>query len=49
MKKQTINAVTTNVTRTSEGLRDALFEEPDMLRKGDSTPQRAGVPSQGRA
>jgi hypothetical protein len=33
------------VTRTSEGLRDALFEELDMLRKGDSTPQRAGAVS----
>lgn len=45
MKKAVTPTNAAPVTRTSEGLRDALFEELDMLRKGDSTPQRAGAVS----
>lgn len=32
---------TKTIIRTSLGLRDALFDEIDMLRDGTSTPQRA--------
>lgn len=45
MKKASTGNNVVNVTRTSEGLRDALFEELDMLRKGDSNPQRASAVS----
>lgn len=31
------------INRTSLGLRNALFEELDLLRNGESTPQRAAV------
>lgn len=34
---------TSPVIRTSLGLRDALFEEIDLLRNGNSNPQRAGA------
>lgn len=34
-----------NVKRTSQGLRDALFDELDALRNGESTPQRAAATS----
>jgi hypothetical protein len=30
-----------NIPRTSSGLRDALFDELDALRAGESNPQRA--------
>lgn len=33
----------TAVTRTSQGLRDALFDEIDNLRGGRSNPQRASA------
>ncbi len=29
------------ITRNTTGLKEALFEELDSLRKGDSTPQKA--------
>jgi len=35
----------TSTTRSSEGLRDTLFEEMDMLRAGHSTPLRASAVS----
>lgn len=34
------------VPKTAEGLRDALFDEINMLRRGKSTPQRARVMAQ---
>lgn len=36
-------AGTTKIERTSQGLRDALFDEMDALREGRSTPSRAGA------
>ena len=35
------DATPPNISRTSAGLRDALFDEMDALRKGESNPRRA--------
>ena len=35
------SVITTPVTRTSSGLRDALFDEIDALRNGKTTAERA--------
>jgi hypothetical protein len=32
-----------NIDRTSLGLRDALFDELEALRRGESTPQKASA------
>jgi hypothetical protein len=37
------NDNTNNVIRTSEGLRDAIFDELDALRAGTSNPARANA------
>lgn len=42
-KTKTAGAVTTPTVRSSEGLRNTLFEELDMLRAGQSTPLRANA------
>jgi hypothetical protein len=43
-KTNTASAPTPTVTtRSSEGLRNTLFEELDMLRNGQSTPLRANA------
>ena len=34
---------TPNTTRTSEGLRDVLFDEIESLRRGEGDPQRATI------
>jgi hypothetical protein len=43
MAKATTTAATSPVGRTSAGLRDAIFDEIDAMRNGESNPTRANA------